>query len=148
AALLAPAAPAAAAPAPPSRPDLSRFLLDDTDFVLVVNVKQILASPLFTKHYQKQAQEFLKNDVVKPWLEGTDFDPLRDVERLTVVLGPSCFPTDQAGEGGPVVFVQGRFDPDKLRAKAEKMAESMPALLKAHAVGDAKVFELRGAAGP
>jgi hypothetical protein len=147
AALLAPAAPAAAAPAPAARPDLSRFLLDDTDFVVVVNVKQILASPAFTKNYQKQVQELLKNVAVKPWLEGTGFDPLKDVERLVVVMGRSCHPAEQPGEAGPVVFVQGRFDPDKLRAKADKMAESMPALLKAHAVGDAKVYELRGGAG-
>jgi hypothetical protein len=147
AALLTVATTAAAAPAPPARPDLSRFLLDDTDFVVVVNVKQILASPAFTKNYQKQVQELLGGAAVKPWLEGTGFDPLKDVERVIAVMGRSCHPADQPGEAGPVVFVQGRFDPDKLRAKADKMAESMPTLLKAHTVGDVKVFELRGAAG-
>jgi hypothetical protein len=147
AALLAPAVPAAAAPAPPARPDLTRFLLDDTDFVLVVNVKQVLASPAFTRNFQKQVQDLFQNEAVKPWLEGTGFDPLKDVERLIVVMGRSCHPSDQPGEAGPVIFVQGRFDPDKLRAKADKMAESMPALLKAHAVGDTKAFELRGAGG-
>jgi hypothetical protein len=147
AALLAPAVPAAAAPAPPARPDLTRFLLDDADFVLVVNVKQILASPAFTKTYQKQVEELLKSEAVKPWLEGSGFDPLKDIERLIVVMGRSCHPSDQPGEAGPVVFVRCRFDPDKLRAKADKMAESMPALLKAHVNGDTKVFELRGAAG-
>jgi hypothetical protein len=147
AALLAPAAPAAAAPAPAARPDLTRFLLDDTDFVLVVNVKQVLSSPLCTRNFQKQVQDLLQSDAVKPWLDGAGFDPLKDVERVIAVMGRSCHPSEQPGEAGPVIFVQGRFDPDKLRAKADKMAESMPALLKAHVVGDAKVFELRGAAG-
>jgi hypothetical protein len=147
AALLAPAVPAAAAPAPAPRPQLDRFLLDDTDFVLVVNVKQVLASPLFTRSYQKQVQDLLRNEAVKPWLEGTGFDPLKDVERLLVVMGRSCHPAEQSGEAGPVIVVQGRFDPDKLRAKLDKQAEAVPALLKVQAVGEAKVFELRGAAG-
>jgi hypothetical protein len=148
AALLAPAVPAAAAPAPPARPDLSRFLIEDTDFVLVVNVKQILASGAFTKNFQKQVEGLLQNDAVKPWLEGSGFDPLKDVERLVVVMGRSCHPSEGGNdEAGPLVYLQGRFDPDKLRAKADKMAASMPALLKAHAVGDTRAFELRGAAG-
>lgn len=146
--LLAPALPAAAAPSPAARPDLSKLLIDDTDFVLVVNVKQILASPAFTKNYQKQAEALLQSDAVKPWLEGSGFDPLKDVERLVVVMGRSCHPLEDGNdEAGPLLYLQGRFDPDKLRAKADKMAESMPALLKAHAVGDTRAFELRGAAG-
>ncbi len=145
--LLAPAVPATAAPAPPGRPDLTRFLIDDTDFVLVVNVKQILASAAFTKNYQTQAEGLLQSPAVKPWLEGSGFDPLKDVERLVVVMGRSCHPSETTDEAGPLLYLQGRFDPDKLRAKADKMAESMPALLKAHAVGDTKAFELRGAAG-
>ncbi|HZY83777.1 MAG TPA: hypothetical protein VFE78_03035 [Gemmataceae bacterium] len=143
AALLATAAPAAAAPAPAPRPDLTRFLLDDTDFVLVVNVKQVLASPAFTKTYQKQVQDLLRGDVVKPWLEGTGFDPLKDVERLIVVMGRSCHPSQDTDEAGPLVFVQGRFDPDKLRAKMDKLAESMPGALQAHTIDGLKAYQLK-----
>src|SRR5215469_136225 len=141
-ALLASALPAAAAPAPAARPDLSRFLIDDTDFVLVVNVKQILASPAFTRNYQKDVEGLLQSDIVKPWLEGTGFDPLKDVERLIVVMGRSCHPTENDTAHGPLLFLQGRFDPDKLRAKADKLAESMPGLLKSHTLDGVKVYEL------
>ena len=142
AALLAAAVPAAAAPAPAARPDLTKLLIDDTDFVVVVNVKQILASPAFTKNYQKQAEGLLQNDAVKPWLEGTGFDPLKDVERLTLVMGRSCHPSENHDEAGPLLYAQGRFDADKLRAKADKLMESKPGLLKAHTLDGVKVYEL------
>ncbi len=141
--LLALAVPAAAAPAPAARPDLSRFLIDDTDFVLVVNVKQILASPAFTKHYQKQVEGLLQNEAVQPWLEGTGFDPLKDVERLVVVMGRSCHASETHDDGGPLVFLQGRFDPDRLRAKVDKLAESMPGALQALTIDGLKAYELK-----
>jgi hypothetical protein len=149
AALLTLAVPAAAAPAPAARPDLTRYLIDDTDFVLVVNAKQILASPAFTKNFQKQVEGLLQNDAVKPWLEGTGFDPLKDVERLVVVMGRSCHSAEaNTADDGPLLYAQGRFDPDKLRAKADKLVESMPGLLKAHTVDGVKVYELPPRGGP
>jgi hypothetical protein len=141
--LLVAVGPAAAAPAPAPRPDLTRFLLDDTDFVLVVNVKQILASPAFTRNFQKQVQDLLQSDAVKPWLEGTGFDPLKDVERLVVVMGRSCHPSENNDESGPLLFVQGRFDPDKLHAKMVKLAASMPGSLQAHTIDGLKAYQLK-----
>jgi hypothetical protein len=133
---------------PTPRPDLSRFLLDDTDFVLVVNVKQILASPAFTKVYQKQVEELLQSAAVKPWLKGTGFDPLKDVERLIMAMGRSCHPSDTADDAGPLVFVQGRFDPDKLHAKVAELAESVPGGLQTHTFDGIKAYELKVRAAP
>jgi hypothetical protein len=69
-----------------------KYLLDDANFVLSVNVKQLLQSPLFTKHHQKQVEELLKTEGAQAVLKDTGFDPLRDVEELVVVMGKSSFP--------------------------------------------------------
>src|SRR5262245_23171405 len=70
----------AAPPAPAA--ELDKYLLDDTDFVLSMNVKQVLSSPAFTKHYQKQVEELLKMEPVQRVLKDSGFDPLKDVDRL------------------------------------------------------------------
>ena len=40
-------------PKPNAGLNLERYLLDDTDFLAVVNVKQIVASPMVVKHFKK-----------------------------------------------------------------------------------------------
>jgi hypothetical protein len=144
-ALLALAVPALAAPAPAPTPQVEKYLLDDAEFVLTVNVKQIVASPAFTKQVQKQVEAILKMDAVQPWLKEAGFDPLKDVERLTVATGSSCWaedPTKGAAGGGPYVIVEGKFDVAKLQATAEKAAKDFPNFFKLGTIGDAKVLEV------
>src|SRR5947209_6915436 len=71
--------------------DLDKLLPDDCNFVLSIHVKQILASPLFTKEHQKQVDVLLKMEAVQAVLKDTGFNPLKDVDRLMVILCPSSF---------------------------------------------------------
>src|SRR5262249_32482587 len=66
AAFLGFALPAQAAPAPADeQPKVHKFLPDDSGGVFLVNIKQIVASPLYTKNFQKQVDELLKKDEVQ-----------------------------------------------------------------------------------
>ncbi len=56
--LLTAALPAVAAAAPPAAVS-DRYLLDDTDFVLLINVKQIRASGSWTRELEAVRQENL-----------------------------------------------------------------------------------------
>jgi hypothetical protein len=140
-ALLALTSKAPAPPAPSGGVQVEKFLPDDADFVLVVNVKQALATPAFTKHYQKQVETLLKMDPVQAVLKGSGLDPLEDVERIIVAVGPSSHPTDRPG-GGPFIIVEGRFDRAKLQARADELAKQFPAFLKTTTLGDAKVYSI------
>jgi hypothetical protein len=141
-ALLAMALPASAAPAPGPTPKITPYLLDDADFVVQINVEQLLASPLYKQNYQKQVEELLKMEAVQAVLKDTGLDPLKDLKRVTVVVGKSCHPDiEKTGMmGKPVVILEGRFDKAKLQAKAEQLAKDGKTL-KIHAVGDDKVYE-------
>src|SRR5262249_39603493 len=95
--------------------EFDKYLLDDTDAVLTVNVKQITASPVYTKNFQKQVEGLLKMEPVANVLKGTGVDPLKDIERATLVTGRSCYgPEGQVKEpskisGGPLIIAQGNL---------------------------------------
>src|ERR1700722_13302674 len=100
-----------AAPLPEAPLLTDKYLLDDADFVLVANVKQILASPVYKKSYDKVVGDFLKEEKVASLLKDLGVDPLKDVDRVCAVMGRSFFPGGKAGAGsGPLLLVQGRFD--------------------------------------
>src|SRR6516164_3409564 len=74
-----------AAPAPPAAAPIDKYLLNDTDLLIVVEVKQILASPFLTKKHRQQIEELLKSEPAQVWLKDTGFDPLRDIDRVILV---------------------------------------------------------------
>jgi hypothetical protein len=141
--LLALALPAPAAPVPSGGVQVEKYLPDDADFVLIVNVKEALATPAYTKHYQKQVETLLKMAPVQEALKGTGVDPLRDIERVIVAVGPSSHRADPTGPGGgPFVILEGRFDPMKLRARADQAVKDHPGIFKPQTIGDARVYEI------
>src|SRR5262245_7344787 len=78
-------------PAPPLPPPtgssghpVERHLLDDTDLLVVVNVKEVVKSPFFTKGAKAEVERVLGRDEVKPYLKGFGIDPLKDVEQVVV----------------------------------------------------------------
>jgi hypothetical protein len=125
-----------------------KYLLDDTDGLVTVNVQQIVKSPLFAKDVAKLADQGLNQEIVQNLLKDSGFDPLRDLERITVVFGRSSHAvSEEVGkkgfdQRGPLLLLQGRFDPDKLKAKAEQLLKDFPDRLKSEQEGDATIYSL------
>jgi hypothetical protein len=117
-AMPAPAAPAPAAGGP--MPPLQKYLLDDTDLLVVVNVKQAVASPLFAKHLRPHVEKWRDSDEGKKFFKALGFDPLKDVERVVVAHGKSCF-AEKSDKGPPLILIQGRFNAADLRARLAKL---------------------------
>jgi hypothetical protein len=83
-------------PAPPLPPatgssghSVERHLLDDTDLLVVVNVKEIVKSRFFTKSVLADVEKLLGRDEVKPYLKEAGIDLLKDVEQVIVSMGKS-----------------------------------------------------------
>jgi hypothetical protein len=134
---------------------IDKYLPDDTHFVLVADLKQIFESPAFKKHYQQQAADLLKMEIVQTYLKDTGFDPLKDTWQLIFAMGKSShgpegtFVGNFPGSGsGPMVILEGRFDPAKLEAKAAQLAKDMPNSIHVHSIGTNKLYELSGLFGP
>lgn len=127
-----------AAPAPqPTAASLDKYLLDDTDFLVVVEVKKILASPLFAKQFRPLVENFLKSEAAQVWLKDAGFDPLRDIDRVLVVMDRNSHPSQESlSSSGPVVLLQGRFNKDKLQAKMSQLIKDAPQGVKVEEQGE------------
>jgi hypothetical protein len=128
-----------AAPLPKEVALDDKYLLDDADMIAVVNVQRIRASALYKDHYEKMLGDVLTNEPVAAILKEAGVDPLKDVGRLVMMLSRSCFGDNF---NGPVLLVQGRFDPAKVYAAAATLAKDYPTVVKIEARGDAKIVQL------
>src|SRR5262249_6096895 len=117
----------ALAAAPARAAEVDKYLPDDTQEVVMVNVKQLLDSGLFKKYGLEPAQQALKdNGDIADILKDLGFDPFKDLDR--VVVG-------SAGGDDPekvLVIAHGHFDLDKFKAKGEDAAKTHPHHLKIH----------------
>jgi hypothetical protein len=132
--------------------DFEKYLLDDADGVLRINVKQILASDPVQKEYGAKLKDALaKVKEVQTVLTDLGLDPLNDIDRLVVVMGASCFQTEARadkggaaldGGGNPFLICQGKFEPATFTATGEKMAKDPSPMVKIHEAGKNKFFEI------
>src|SRR5688572_13880959 len=106
-------------PAPPLPPatgsggqSIERHVPDDTDLLVVVNVKEVVKSRFFTKGAMADVEKLLGRDEVKPYLKGAGIDLIKDVEQVIVCMGKSSHSGKQGAEreDGPVIVLQGKFD--------------------------------------
>jgi len=111
--------------------EVDKYLPDDTEMVVSVNVKQIVESELFKKNIEAKAREALKNqDELQDALKDLGFDPFTDIERV-IAARPAGAEPDRG-----LLIVHGKFDLDRFQAKAEKIAKDQPDLLKVHKVAN------------
>ncbi len=144
--LLAFCLPAPAAPGPAAKAVSEKYLPDDADAVLVVNVKDVAASPLYSRHYQKKLRELLQGEAVPKWLKDLGTALPRDVDRVTLVLGPGAFAGPDASTGsGPTIILEGR--PVVLWDTVKQLAKDMPQVVREQKIGDATVYEINNPPG-
>lgn len=110
---------AAAPVARAAEPD--KLLPADSEFVLSVNLKQILDSDIIKKYALEQLKQALQGNDAKKFLTDLGLDPLKDVDR--VVVGGSG--KDQA-DAKVVLVIHGKFDPEKLFKSAEAQTKKDP----------------------
>jgi hypothetical protein len=121
------------AAAPLRAAEIDKYLPEDTEVLSVLNVKQLLDSPLVKKYGLEQLKEALKGlDEVNTVLKDLDFDPFKDLDRI-LMAGPGGGP---GAEDRGLIIVHGRFDLDKFRAKGEEAAKDNGEVLKIHKVPD------------
>jgi hypothetical protein len=131
--------------------DIEKLVPDDADLVVSVQVKQVLVSPVFAKDFQKQVEGLLKMEAAQLLLKDSGLDPLRDIDRVVLVMGRSSHQHEEDPNSNkvsmmayPFAVVQGRFDRAKLEAKAAQLAAQQPGLVKIRQIGAAKVAEIGG----
>jgi len=109
--------------------DIDPYLPEDTEFVVNVNVRQILDSALIKKNALEAAQEALRgNDQIQDILKELGFDPFKDLDRV-LAASPGGAEEDRG-----LIIAHGRFDAAKFQAKAEQVAKEDAEHLKIHKI--------------
>src|SRR5262249_27677055 len=92
--------------------ETNKYLPDATEGVVTVNVRQMLDAPLVKNNLDTLKALLLATGNVQKVFDDLGFDPFTDIDRVTVAINE--VPTKS------LVLVQGKFDPAKITAKAEK----------------------------
>lgn len=139
AALLAVATLCAAAPA---RAVETKFLPNDTEVIISINIQQLLKSEVAKANKELidlakfQVQKALEDQGVAKYLEKAGFDLFTDLKTVTVA-GPG---TKNAEAG--IVILQGKFDPEKIQSAAEQANKDAGGGLKVTKIAGQKVYEV------
>jgi len=101
--------------------EVDKLLPADSEYVIAVNVRQIVDSEIIKKYALGQIKDFLAGGDAQKFLKDLGLDPLKDIDR--VIVGASG--TDQNDFKGLAV-VRGKFNPEKLYAAAEAQTKKDP----------------------
>lgn len=100
--------------------DADKWVMDNADFVLAINVKQLAGSAVMTKGGGDAVKTLLQAEPrIAAVLEATGLDLGKDID--AVLFSGSVGTKDTRG----VVIIKGRFDPDKAIEAVKKKAESV-----------------------
>jgi hypothetical protein len=116
-----------------------KYLPSDSEAVLVINVRQILESPLIKKHALEQIKSQMESNAdAKKFFKATGLDPLRDIHEVIVgaTLGGGAEPKF-------LVVVRGKFDVEKIQEAAIAEAKSQGHEMKVVTKGNLKIFEIK-----
>lgn len=118
--------------------EVDRFLPDDAEAVVHVNVRQLLDAPVVRKHFAREIQNALDSDAFKPRaaLLALGIHPLRDISSVTVAT--PALPAEDKG----LIVVRGKFDLRTIQDTAEAHAANSPDELTIHKDGDFRIYEL------
>ena len=124
--------------------DLNSLLPDDTNFIVSVNVKQILQTPLFARN-KKQVEDLLKLDSVQMVLKDTGFDPQKAwlLERRQAEARMRLHPPDYVVTG----FTGSPELKDLIRDRYELIAEG-PNNMTANYNNCSQLFRRKDLASP
>jgi len=101
--------------------DVDKLLPADSEYVIAVNVRQVLDSEIIKKYALGQLKDLLAGNDAQKFLKDLGLDPLKDIDRI--VVGASG--TDQT-DAKALFVIHGKFDPQKLYKAAEAHTKQDP----------------------
>jgi hypothetical protein len=101
-----------------SASSIDQLLPDNTEMAFHLNVKSLLNSPVFQKHFKEDVEKHLKENArLQNVMTSLGFDPLKDVISVTATISKFIVP----GPGQPpdidvFVVIKGAFNLEKMNA--------------------------------
>jgi len=113
-------------------PAVEKYLPDDADGLISINVRAFLDSALVKK---AGLDKLLAGDEdTQKSLKALGLDPFKDIDRVLISGGKK--------DDDNVIVIQGKFDPAKLHAAAEAAAKEKSDVIKVHKAEHGKIYEI------
>jgi hypothetical protein len=123
--------------ASPAQAQISKYLPNDTESVMTLNVRQMLDSPLVKKNGLDHVKDLVNtNEDLKKILDDLGLDPFKDIHKLIFADSGGSDP-----EKG-LIIIEGKFNEKKIHAKAEQAAKDNADNLKIIKIEQQKVWEV------
>jgi hypothetical protein len=131
------------AAAPVRAAELDKFLPDDTQVIVSVNVRQILDSGLAKKYEiaKELEKQIAQSDEASKVLKSLGLDPLKDINRITVAL------PGKKDEKRMLVAITGSFDLAKIHDTADQHIKTHPDKLAVTKEGGMRLYEVKDQKG-
>jgi hypothetical protein len=114
--------------------NVKKWALEGSEFVSVINVKQMLGSAVVKKGIPEMKEALKNNEVASSLLKEADLDPFKDIDSI-VVSGTA------SKEPKLLAVIRGRFDVDKFHSAAQKVSKKNEDL-KISTVGGTRLYEI------
>jgi hypothetical protein len=128
---------------------VDKYLPDDAQIVMSINVQQIVKSELFKKYLAPLVKPQHKNNEFMQVMDAVGLNPLTDLIQVTVA-GPMPKNLDSTPAAArqytgrdSLTVVHGNFNPVKLHDAADAFAGSNPGKLKVEKASGTKIYALQ-----
>jgi hypothetical protein len=125
-----------------------KLLPDNTEMVFGFNIKTMLQSPLFTKHFQPRLKEQMEsNQQFMAMMKAMNFDPMKDLTSVTFAV--TNFKLDVAGgppqpDADAIIIVRGNFDVARIEAGVGSLvAAANEAKVTTGKIGNRTLYEFK-----
>ncbi|HMO35687.1 MAG TPA: hypothetical protein PKA06_06565, partial [Gemmatales bacterium] len=110
--------------------DIAKLFPDNTEMAFSFNVKSLLSSSFFQKHFKQDLDEAIKNNAqLQRVMETISFDPMRDLTTVTFTISKFNLRMGGAPDVDGFAVLRGAFN-------VEKMNGALGALIAAANAGD------------
>jgi len=119
--------------------DTEKWLVNDAEMFVAINIKQMIGSEVMQKGGKEALQGLINgNPQAKATLEATGIDPFKDLHSI-VISGNVASAKDVKA----MVVVRGKFDLDKLHSLAEQVSKKHPGELKLDKSDTTNLYQIK-----
>jgi acetyl esterase/lipase len=130
----------AIAVAPVAAAEAGKLLPDESDIVLTLNVRQMLADQKDSEFLQRHLRPCRLAPAIESFRDALGVDLLRDIDRITCAFR-------SRDPGAVAIVVEGRFNPKKLPVAVKQLAKELSGTARPRQIGDCEVWQV-GDDGP
>lgn len=113
----------------------NKYLPNNAEGVVIINVKQLLEAPLVKDNLDTLKAMLTSAGDTQKILDELGFDPFQDVETIVISIDES--------PSKPLVLLQGKFDMAKIQTKAESAAKENSSVLTIGKAGGYTIYEVK-----